>query len=86
MGFDLGEDTYGSEGKTEEEREAIQKMIDNVRAAWINLHFEKVPNYFKCSRCGQSEDVPHNKSLDWWLNFSRAFKMTHWNCMEEKDK
>jgi len=63
-------------------KEEIINEIDLVVCPWVVLNFKEIPNQFNCTRCGAVEDAPMGRSLDWWLNFSRAFKMTHWDCEE----
>jgi len=66
--------------------EEIQDEIDALEVPWIVINYKEQPALFECGHCRVVSPVPFNCRLEYVLNVSRAFKMTHAFCEKEEEE
>jgi hypothetical protein len=66
----------------EEKVEAALSAVDDIVCDWIVVKFDKDPVVMLCERCKAYDPFRMNISLDYSLNLTRAFKLTHALCEE----
>ena len=66
----------------EEKLRTAEAAIDDIVCDWIVIKFDKDPTVMLCERCKGYDVFRTHISLDYSLNLTRAFKLTHTLCEE----
>ena len=57
---------------------------DDTRYEWIVIQYDRQPAIQKCLRCGETDEMPFGKELDYAVLLMEAFIKYHSRCKERR--